>query len=170
MYLNVLWVAGWSWRYYIYMWEILYIHTLLMDSIFKFADWMSVGWEVRRRKMILHRNLSLVLKIVKGIIWLIYKCVLSPIFWEPFDASMWCGWRLEAAASPLALPWDHAPHSALGRRPDSSLQLLPFWPWPYPQTEEVKRWEASSLSPSSLSFSPRPTYHLLIVFLSTGEG
>lgn len=50
------------------MWEILYIHTPLMDNIFKFADWMLVGWEVRRRKMILHRNLSLVLKIVKGVI------------------------------------------------------------------------------------------------------
>lgn len=46
------------------MWE----SAPLMDSIFKFADWMLVRWEVRRRKMILHRNSSLVLKIVQGLI------------------------------------------------------------------------------------------------------
>lgn len=91
---------------------------------------MLVGWEVRRRKMIFHRNLSLVLKIVKGIIWLIHKCCPKSHYFG--NDLMLCGWRL-GAASPLTLP-GVMPLMQLLEEHQTAATASTFWPCHYPQT------------------------------------
>lgn len=147
------------------MWE----NSPLMDSIFKFADWMLVGWEVRRRKMILHRNLSLVLKIVKGIIWLIHKCCPKSHYFG--NDLMLCGWRL-GAASPLTCP-GAMPLMQQHQTAATSFNLLALPLSPDPRWRESQFLETflclSLWLLSIVSAISKPRYHLLIVSSSTGE-